>query len=47
MALKAQEKAERRARKEAKKRKEAEAALRAEIDENFIKKGVSASPIVE
>lgn len=47
MALKAQEKAERRARKEAKKRKEAEAALRAEIDENFIKKGASASPIVE
>lgn len=47
LAKKLQEKAERRARKEAKKRKEAEAALRAEIDTNFIKTGVSASPIVE
>jgi hypothetical protein len=40
-SLKAKEKAERKARKEAKKRKEAEAALRAEIEENFIKKGTS------
>lgn len=46
-ALKAKEKAEKKAKKEAKKRKEAEAALRAEIEENFIKKGASASPIVE
>ena len=47
MALKLQEKAERKARKEAKKRKEAEAALRAEINDNFILQGVSASPISE
>lgn len=47
LAKKLQEKAERKARKEAKKRKEAEAALRAEIDANFIKTGAAASPIVE
>lgn len=45
MAMRAEEKAKRRAAKEAKKRAEERAALQADVDEQFIKKGQSVENI--